>query len=224
MEENKSITIKNVALFGGTGGLGSSLGKELSKKYNVFPLGTKDVDISNIEQVQAFFDNNEIDIVLNFSGINYDCFMHKYDAEKLNKAEELINVNINGTNNILTSCLPKLRERGYGRIILISSVLAEMPIISTGVYAGCKGYLDSIAKTVALENAAKGITCNTLQLGYFDGGLTYKIPEEFRNKLVKTIPMKRFGSIQELYKVIDTLIEVEYITGTNIKINGGVYF
>lgn len=216
--------MKNIALFGGTGGLGSALIEKLSDKYNVIPLGSADVDISKIDQVKDFFENNTIDIVLNFSGINFDCFMHKYDSEKLKDAENLIDINLKGTNNILSACLPLMRKRGYGRIILTSSVLAEMPMISTGVYAGCKGYMDSIAKTVALENASKGITCNTLQLGYFDAGLTYKIPKEFRDKIAETIPLKRFGSIEELYKLLDTLIEVEYITGTNIKINGGVYF
>lgn len=215
---------KNIALFGGTGGLGSKLAKELASKYNIMPLGSKDVNVQDFDEVEAYFNNNEIDIVLNFSGINYDSFMHKYDKNNIENIDRLINTNIKGTTNIISNSLTKMREKKYGRIILVSSILAESPVVSTGVYAGCKGFIDSISKTVAIENASKGITCNSIQLGYFDGGLTYNIPEEFRDGIIKTIPMKRLGSVSELARLIDMLIEVEYITGTNIKINGGLDF
>lgn len=215
---------KNIALFGGTGGLGSKLSKELESKYNVLSIGSKDVNVQDFEEVESFFANNDIDIVLNFSGVNYDSFMHKYDKSNIDNVDRLININIKGTTNIISNSLIKMRKKKYGRIILVSSILAESPVVSTGVYAGCKGFIDSISKTVAIENATKGITCNSIQLGYFDGGLTYNIPEEFRNSIIKTIPMKRLGSVTELSKLIDMLIEVDYITGTNIKINGGLDF
>ena len=218
--------MKNVVVFGGTGGLGNQVAKilEQTETFNVIAIGSKDVDVTDREQVEKFFNEVETDIVLNFSGINYDCFMHKYTAGNQAKIDRLIDVNIKGTVNIISSCLPKMREKGYGRIVLISSILAESPVVSTGIYSGCKGFLDSIAKTVALENAGKGINCNTIQLGYFDGGLTYKIPENFREQILQTIPMKRFGSIKELVAVIEMLIKVEYMTGISLKVNGGLDF
>ncbi len=215
---------KNIALFGGTGGLGSQLAKELDSKYNIIPLGSKDVNVKDNSEVAAFFQENEIDIVLNFSGVNYDSFMHKYSNENLNERDRLIDINIKGTSNIVSNALVNMRAKKYGRIILVSSILAQSPVVSTGIYAGCKGFIDSLTKTIAIENATKGITCNSIQLGYFDGGLTYDIPEEFRNGIIKTIPMKRLGSIKELARLIEMLIDVEYITGTNIKINGGLDF
>ena len=115
-----------------------------------------------------------------------------------------------------------MREQQYGRIILVSSVLADHPVISTGIYSGCKGFVDSFTKTVALENANKNINCNSLQLGYFDGGLTYKIPESFRDTIKNNIPAKRWGMITELYNTIDYLIETGYMTGQNINISGGI--
>jgi 3-oxoacyl-[acyl-carrier protein] reductase len=216
--------MKKIAIFGGTGGLGSPLTKLLSQNFQVIPLGSKDVNVLNNSEVEAFFNKNDIDIVLNFSGLNYDSFIHKYGDNNREKIDDLLNTNIKGTLNILSACLPKMRAKNYGRIILISSILAAKPVISTGVYAGCKGFLDSLAKTVALENAGKGVTCNSLQLGYFDGGLTYKIPENFRELLINEIPLKRLGKIEELKDLIEMLIKVEYITGTNLKINGGVDF
>ena len=75
-----------------------------------------------------------------------------------------------------------------------------------------------------MENANKGVTCNTIQLGYFDGGLTYKIPEQFRADIQKSIPIGRWGSIDELENVIRCLIDTPYINGTSIKVNGGTDF
>jgi acetoacetyl-CoA reductase/3-oxoacyl-[acyl-carrier protein] reductase len=117
-----------------------------------------------------------------------------------------------------------MREKNYGRIILFSSVLAEKPVVSTSIYSGCKGFLDSFVKTVALENASKNITCNTIQLGYFDGGLTYKIPQNFLTNIVNNIPTKRLGTIEELENTILFLINTPYINGINLKINGGIDF
>ena len=61
-----------------------------------------------------------------------------------------------------------------------------------------------------------------MQLGYFDGGLTYKIPETFRDTIKNNIPAKRWGMIDELHNTIDYLIETGYITGQNINISGGI--
>jgi NAD(P)-dependent dehydrogenase (short-subunit alcohol dehydrogenase family) len=117
-----------------------------------------------------------------------------------------------------------MRERGYGRIILASSVLADKPMISTSIYSGCKGFIDSFAKTISLENANRGITCNTIKLGYFDAGLTYQIKELVREDIKSKIPLNRWGSVDELANIIEMLINTPYITGTNIKINGGIDF
>jgi NAD(P)-dependent dehydrogenase (short-subunit alcohol dehydrogenase family) len=215
-----------IALFGATGGLGTKLSKELNQKsdYEIICLGSKDVDITNYNQVKLFFDENDIDIVINLAGVNYDKFLHKISEDDLDNVEKSININIKGTINVVSCCLSKMREKGYGRIILTSSVLAEKPVVSTSIYSGCKGFIDSFAKTVALENANKNISCNTIQLGYFDGGLTYKINESVQTSIKNNIPFNRWGSIDELTNLIELLIKTPYITGTNIKINGGIDF
>jgi NAD(P)-dependent dehydrogenase (short-subunit alcohol dehydrogenase family) len=211
--------MKTVALFGASGGLGSQLLPLLQKKYKVIKISSADVNVTNIDAVKTFFAENEIDIVINLSGYNFDSFAHKINSEQMDKQ---IDINIKGTVNIVTACLPAMREQLFGRIILVSSVLADNPVISTSIYAGCKGFVDSFTKTVALENANKNINCNSLQLGYFDGGLTYKIPETFRETIKNNIPAKRWGMIEELYSTIDYLIETGYINGQNINISGGI--
>jgi len=215
--------MKTIALFGASGGLGSQLLPLLETKYNVIGLSSSDIDVTNYAQVNKFFETNNIDIVVNLSGYNFDIFAHKiagYDV--LTQIDKQIDINIMGTINIVSNCLNKMREQQFGRIILVSSVLADHPVISTGVYSGCKGFVDSFTKTVALENANKNINCNSLQLGYFDGGLTYKIPENFRDTIKNNIPAKRWGMITELYNTIDYMIETGYITGQNINISGGI--
>ena len=212
----------NLALFGGTGGLGRELYSYLKADYNVYSLGSADVDVTNFNEVQTFFNLNDIDVVVNLSGYNYDCFLHKYNEANHAELIKQININVIGTANIVAACLPKMREQQFGRIILASSVLADHPVISTSIYAGCKGFVDSLTKTVALENASKNIVCNSLQLGYFDGGLTYKIPETVRDTIKQTIPTKRWGSVLELSHTIKYLITVPYITGQNLNISGGI--
>ena len=211
--------MKTIALFGASGGLGSQLLPILQKKYNVIAISSTDVNITNYDAVKTLFDTNNIDIVINLSGYNSDAFAHKINNDQLDKQ---IDINIKGTVNIVSNCLPLMREQQFGRIILVSSVLADHPVISTSIYSGCKGFVDSFTKTVALENANKNINCNSLQLGYFDGGLTYKIPETFRDTIKNNIPAKRWGMISELYNTIDYLIETGYITGQNINISGGI--
>lgn len=216
----------NVVIFGGTGGLGSGVTNILSKfeDYQITSIGSKDVDITNFEDVKNFFSNKSYDVVINLSGFNFDIFAHKISSDNYNNIEKQIDTNIKGTINIISNCLPSMRENSFGRIITASSVLAEKPVISTSVYSGCKGFIDSFIRTVALENAIKNITCNSIQLGYFEAGLTWKIPKEFREILINEIPIKRLGTINELSNTIKYLIDTQYVTGTNIKINGGIDF
>jgi NAD(P)-dependent dehydrogenase (short-subunit alcohol dehydrogenase family) len=215
--------MKKVVIFGATGGLGNLISKKLTD-YDVINLGSADLDITNYDQVNEFFKTNPVDIVINFAGVNFDKFAHKLTPDNKDIINKQIDVNIKGTINIVTSCLPQMRENNYGRIILISSVLAEKPVVSTSIYSGCKGFLDSFAKTIGLENANKNISCNTIQLGYFDGGMTYKIPEQIRNSILESIPTKRWGSIDELENTVRYFINTPYVNGINLKINGGIDF
>ena len=206
--------MKKIALFGGTGGLGSQLTPLLVEKYEVISVSSSEVDVKNAHKVNNFFKDNEIDILINLSGNNYDSFIHKLDTDKEeNIINHLLDVNIKGNINLLSAALPKMREKNYGRIILISSVLVEKITVGTGLYTGSKAFIDSIVKTISAENITKGITCNSLQLGYFDGGMAHRLPEKISEVIKSSIGLKRFGTIKELYQLIDFIIETEYITG-----------
>lgn len=214
--------MKKVLVVGGSGGLGTQVVDLMSSRYDVTSVGSKDLNIRDINECENFFMNKNFDVILNFAGLNYDTFIHKINSENIKNVENILDVNINGTINLVSSALKNMRENKYGRIILISSVLSEKNVVGTGVYSSCKSFIDRFVKNVSLENVKHGVTANTIQLGYFDGGMTYKIPQEHIESIKKTIGLQRFGKIEELVKTIDYLIDTEYVTGINLKMDGNL--
>jgi len=213
--------MKKLLIIGGTGGLGSKV-TELIKGYDITVIGSKDLDIRNIIDCEKYFNENKFDIIINFAGVNFDSLIHKLTSKNEKDIEYILDINLKGTINITSSCLKYMRENKYGRIIFISSVLAEKIVIGTGIYASCKAFINRFVKNISFENIKYGITANTIQLGYFDGGMTYKIPQEHLEPIKKTIGLQRFGKIEELINTINFIIENEYVTGTSIKIDGGM--
>jgi len=214
--------MKKLILFGGTGGLGQKLIPFLEKKYDVTAVGSKDVDITSFSEVQKYFSDNEFDIVLNMSGSKYDVFLSKIkdsDQEDINK---MIDVNIKGNINIVSSCLPKMIEKKYGRIISISSVFSELNVPKNSIYCASKAFVDRFISNANKENVKFGITCNTIQLGYWDGGMCYRVDEKYQEMAKEKIGLKRWGKIEELHNTIDFIIENEYVSGTNLRIDGGL--
>jgi len=214
--------MKKILIVGGSGGLGKKVVGLMNTDYEVTSVGSKDFDVRRIKECENFFKDKSFDVVINFSGLNYDKFIHKIDSSNIQEIENVLDVNIKGTINLVSTALKGMRENKYGRIILISSVLSEKNIAGTGVYSSCKTFIDKLVQNISLENIKYGITANTIQLGYFDGGMTYKIPDDNLESIKKMIGLQRFGRIDEIVKAIYFLIENEYTTGINLKINGGL--
>jgi short-subunit dehydrogenase len=163
--------MKKILVVGGSGGLGSQVVKLMSSEYELTSVSSKDLDIRNIEECENFFIDKNFDVIINFAGFNYDTFIHKINSDNINKVQNILEVNINGTINLVSVALKNMRDNKYGRIILISSVLSEKNVVGTGVYSSCKSFIDKFVKNVSLENIKHGVTANTIQLGYFDGGI-----------------------------------------------------
>jgi NAD(P)-dependent dehydrogenase (short-subunit alcohol dehydrogenase family) len=214
--------MKKLILFGGTGGLGQKLIPFLKKKYDVTPVGSKDVDITSFSEVQKYFNENDFDIVLNMSGSKYDVFLSKIKDDDQQDINKMIDVNIKGNINIVSSCLPKMIEKKYGRIISISSVFSELNVPKNSIYCASKAFVDRFISNANKENVKFGITCNTIQLGYWDGGMCYRVDEKYQEMAKEKIGLKRWGKIEELYNTIDYIIENEYVSGTNLRIDGGL--
>tara|TARA_B110001450_G_C17490596_1_gene428140 strand:+ start:41 stop:751 length:711 start_codon:yes stop_codon:yes gene_type:complete len=221
---NKSSQLKTLALIGGSGGIGTELDPLLDGGYKILNLSSSDINLTDINSLTEFFSNNDIDIVINLSGYNFDCFLHKYNTTSFHEIDKQLDVVVRGSINLLNACLPTMRDRGFGRIIMASSVLVSEPLVGTAVYSASKAFVESLVKTAAIENGQKGITVNAIQIGYFDAGLTHKIPDNVKEKILTGIPSKRWGAIAELKNVVEMLIATEYVNGTTIKINGGKSF
>ena len=122
--------LKKIIILGGTGGLGREVGKLLEEKYDVYSVGSK-LDVTDFDALQRWFHVNQYDIVVNLAGYNHDRLIHKYDEESIYEAEKQIRINVLGNVNLLAACLPKMRSSGFGRVILVSSVLACGTAVAT---------------------------------------------------------------------------------------------
>ena len=214
--------MKKIIVFGGTGGLGSKLVPLLEQKYEVVAIGSKDVDITSFSSVKKFFDSNDYDIVLNMSGKKYDVFLSKITENDQEDIDKMIDVNIKGNINVISACLPKMIQKNYGRIISISSIFSELNVPKNSIYCASKSFVDRFISNANKENIKFGITCNSIQLGYWDGGMAYRVEQKYQEMAKEKIGLKRFGKMEELYNTIDFIIENEYICGTNLKIDGGI--
>ena len=215
--------MRRLALFGASGGLGSGVYEELSDKYDVIPLGSSDVDVTNFQEVKYFFESElDIDIVINLSGKKYDVFLHKIDHGDIEEIRKMVDVNIMGNINIMASCLPYMRENGWGRVILISSIFSELNVPKNSIYCSSKSFLDRFVSNANKENVRKGVTCNSIQLGYWNGGMFYDVPKDLQQRAINKIGLQRCGQIEELVKTINFIVDTEYVAGTNLKIDGGM--
>ena len=218
-------------MFGGTGGLGSKLVPLLqsayeetisSYKYNVISLGSKDIDVTNLTEVKNFFDNNSVDIVLNMSGKKYDVFLSKISETDIPEIEDMLSVNMMGNVNILAGCLPNMIKQGWGRVIAISSVFAELNVPKNSLYCASKAFVDRLIGTANKENIKFGVTCNTIQLGYWDGGMGQRVEQKYQDMAIEKIGLKRWGSTRELFNTVEYIIDNQYVAGANIRIDGGL--
>jgi len=214
--------MKKIVVFGGTGGVGKKLISFLEQKYQVTTLGSKDVDVTSFKKLKDFFAENEFDIVLNMSGLKYDVFLSKITEEDQKSINDMIDVNIKGNINIISTCLPKMIEKKYGRVISISSVFSELNVPKNSIYCATKAFVDRLVSVANKENIKYGITCNTIQLGYWDGGMCHRIEEKYQEMAKEKIGLKRWGSIEELYNTINYIVDNEYVCGINLRIDGGI--
>lgn len=178
-------------------------------------------DAHSVEKWVALIKNDLKNIVLiNCAGISYNSFAHKADLERWS---EVINVNLLGTFNVIRQMLPLMREQNYGRIINFSSVVASLPTPGVSAYAASKAGLIGLTKSLAVENASKGITINAINLGYVNIGMGInEVPKAYKEKIKEKIPAGRFCEPYEVYNIVKFLIETEYVNGAAIDINGAL--
>tara|TARA_R110002074_G_scaffold402324_1_gene607079 strand:- start:149105 stop:149806 length:702 start_codon:yes stop_codon:yes gene_type:complete len=208
-----------VLIFGGSGGIAEVIIPHLEEDYNVVALSSKDCNISNADEVKQVIEHHKSSIILSLVGMNDNAPLHKLDPSQ---TAEQINTMISGHLNILSCALPHMRERHFGRIIFASSVLSKKFVPGTGVYSTCKAAIERMAGQAARENGHKGVTVNTLRLGYFNAGIIKEVPELILDKIKKSIPCGELGDPEQIAQVIRTIIDCSYINGTNLEMDGGL--
>ena len=207
--------MKNIVIFGGSSGLAKKVVPYLDYD-SISPLSSKECDVRDIVQVDERIKNSNIAIY--FSVVNYDNLIANLKSDDL---DHQLDVNIKGYLNVLQSAANNWKSTG-GSIVYISSVLSSTPIKGTAVYSSCKSFCDTLTKVFAMENAKNNITCNSIQLGYFDGGLTYRVPEKVLENVKLSIPSRRLGDCQELADTINSVTSIKYLNGSIIKLTGGL--
>jgi NAD(P)-dependent dehydrogenase (short-subunit alcohol dehydrogenase family) len=177
-------------------------------------------DFKEIEKVLVpLISASENIVLINCAGITYSAFAHKSDPEKW---REVIDTNIIGTYNLIRCILPKMREVNHGRIINFSSVVAVKGTPGVSAYAATKSAFWGLSKSIAIENANKNITINSINLGYSVLGMIKEVPDQYMEQIKSAIPMKRLCNPDEILSTVDYLINTGYITGELININGGL--
>ena len=158
--------------------------------------------------------------LINCAGNNYNSFAHKSSPEEWSN---VIKTNLLGSYHMIRAVLPVMREKNYGRIINFSSVVAETGIPGTSAYAASKSGLWGMTRSIAVENAGKGITINNLNLGYFNIGMITEVSADYQEIVKKKIPTGKFGDPENIFKAVKFIFESDYLNGTSVDINGALF-
>lgn len=159
-------------------------------------------------------------VLINCAGISYNSFLHKSDPDQW---ANVINTNLIGTYHVIREVLPIMRNNKFGRIINLSSVVAQKAVPGTSAYAASKAALWGLSKSLVLEGASLGITVNNINLGYMDAGIIRAVPEKILEKLISDIPVGHLGSLENIYQTIEYITKNDFLTGASIDLNGGYF-
>ncbi|MBF0401089.1 MAG: beta-ketoacyl-ACP reductase [Magnetococcales bacterium] len=163
-----------------------------------------------------------VDILVNCAGITRDATLKRMTEQQWN---EVIDTNLNSVFNMTKPVFMGMLERGYGRIVNISSINGRKGQFGQANYSAAKAGMHGFTMAVAQEGVSKGITVNTISPGYIGTDMVKKIPEEVLKKIVAQIPAGRLGRPDEIARVVAFLVHEDsgFITGANIDINGGQF-
>jgi acetoacetyl-CoA reductase len=167
-------------------------------------------------------DFGRIDILVNNAGITMDRTLKNMTPDQW---EKVIAVDLSSVFYCSKAVIGQMLERGYGRIIGISSVVGQKGNIGQTNYAAAKAAIIGFTKALALETAKKGITVNAVAPGFVKTAMTGQIPKEILDKIVETIPVGRMAEPSEVARAVLFLADEKssYITGQVVNVNGGLY-
>jgi acetoacetyl-CoA reductase len=161
-----------------------------------------------------------VDVLVNNAGISRDATLHKMTDEQWSK---VIRTNLDSVFNMTRQVINGMRERGFGRVISISSINGQMGMMGLTNYCAAKAGMIGFTRALALEGAKKGITANAIAPGYVATDLLANVPEKVMDAIVGQIPVGRLGEADEVARCVVFLAsdDAAWITGSTLTINGG---
>ena len=172
------------------------------------------------ERVKAEF--GPVDILVNNAGITRDGVFRKMSLEDW---RAVIDTNLNSMFNVTKQVIDGMLDRGWGRIINISSVNGEKGQFGQSNYSAAKAGMHGFSMALALEVASKGVTVNTVAPGYIATDMVMAVREDVREKIIQTIPVRRLGQAEEIGSIVGWLAsdDAGFATGAEFSVNGGLH-
>lgn len=184
-------------------------------------------DVSRMEEAvsvveAALKERQRIDHLVNNAGITKDNLLMRMREEEW---DAVLAVNLKGVFNFSRAVIRNMIANRYGRIVNISSVVGLMGNAGQTNYSASKAGVIGFTKSLAREVASRGITVNAIAPGYVATPMTENLPESAKKAFLELLPMRRFGTPEEVAHVVKFLLsdEASYITGQVININGGMF-
>ena len=185
-------------------------------KFDVSDAASCEAGIGSVEA-----ELGPVDILVNNAGITRDGMFHKMTFDQWSA---VIRTNLDSMFTCTRPVIEGMRERGFGRIIIISSINGQKGQMGQANYSAAKAGVIGFAKALALENAGKGVTVNVIAPGYIATEMVRAVPEEvLKSKILPLIPVGRLGEAEEIARSVLFLAgdNAGFITGSTLSVNGG---
>lgn len=181
-------------------------------------------DFDSCRQLAACVEQRygSIDILVNAAGITRDASLRKMTPQQWH---DLMHVNLDGVFNLCRNVVEGMTERGFGRIVNVSSVNGQTGQFGQTNYSAAKAGVHGFSMALARETARKGVTVNTVSPGYCDTPMVAAVSGEIRAQIIAGIPVGRLGSPADIARAVAFLAadDAGYITGANLPVNGGYF-
>jgi acetoacetyl-CoA reductase len=163
-----------------------------------------------------------VEILVNNAGITRDGVLHRMSLEQW---RQVINTDLDCCYNMCRCVIEGMRERGFGRIVNISSINGQAGQLGQTNYSAAKAGMIGFTKALAQEGAAKGITVNAIAPGYINTEMVAAVPEKVLQKIIAKIPVGRLGEPEDIARGVLFLVahDAGFVTGSTLTINGGQY-
>ena len=185
------------------------------------------LDICNRDECQQVVQSvlgevENLDALVNNAGFSIDGLLMRYSSDDMAK---VIEGNLLGTMELCRQVIKSMMRRRMGRIVNMSSVVGEAGNPGQGAYAAAKAGIIGFTKSLAREVASRNVLVNAVSPGFIDTDMTRSISDRMRDEAIKSIPLGRVGTAQDVAGAVCFLLseDAQYITGHVLRVNGGLY-